>query len=218
MTKRRGRETRLVNRAPSGERLEPESSRADPGGSGQGSRAWELVRISYESHFELARHYSSLMFQARIAITTVMVLFVGLGFGFLPGGSSSTIEFGRVPARGLVAYAAALLINLLYAMEVTYVVRFYRIVQSGCRIERQYDVSPYFARYERALSWPLYFAYLGGILILVGLFLGAAWTPQQGPARSAVLILIGAIPAAVFIRSYALLVRSGRDLFDLSAP
>lgn len=218
MTKRRGRESRLINRAPAGERIAPESSRAARGDSEQGSRAWELVRISYESHFELARHYSSLMFQARIAITTVMILAVGLGFGILPGGNSSTIELGRVPARGLVAYAAALLINFLYAMEVTYVVRFYRIVQSGCRIERQYDVPSYFARYERALSWPLYFAYLGGILLLVALFLGAAWTPQQGPARSAVLILVGAIPVAMFIRSYVLLVRSGRDLFDPSAP
>lgn len=213
MTKRRGKE-----RAPGGARSEPESLRAAPGDSGQGSRTWELVRIAYESHFELARHYSSLMFQARIAITTVMVLAVGLGFGILPGGNSSAIEFGRVPARGLIAYAAALLINLLYAMEVTYVVRFYRIVQSGGRIERHYNAPSYFAPFERALSWPLYFAYLGGILLLIALFLGAAWTPQQGAARSAVLILVGAIPAAVFIRSYVLLVRSGRDLFDLSAP
>lgn len=43
------------------------------------------------------------MFQARIAITTMMVIAVTHGFGFLPGGSSSSIEFAGVPARDLVA-------------------------------------------------------------------------------------------------------------------
>jgi hypothetical protein len=205
MSKRRGRETQLVKPAGLGD--------SEPHG-----RAWELVRIAYESHFELAQHYSSVMFQARIAITTVMVVAVALGFGFLPRGDSSSIEFAGVPARGLVAYVAALLVNLLHAMEVTYVVRFYRIMQSGRRIEREYNAPVYFADYERADSWPLYFAYLGGILVLVALFLGAAWTPQQGAARSAVLMIVGALPAAVFIRSYVLLVRAGRKLFEESVP
>jgi hypothetical protein len=184
------------------------------GDSEQAGRAWELIRIAYESHFELARYYASVMFQARIAITTVMVFAVALGFGFLPRGDSNSIEFARVPARGLVAYVAALFINLLHAMEVTYVMRFYRIVQSGRRIEREHNAPSYFARYERSDSWPIYFAYLGGILILIALFLGAAWMPQQGAVRSAVLVVIAALPAAVFIRSYVGLVQSGRRLFE----
>jgi hypothetical protein len=181
-----------------------------------GGKAWELVRIAYESHFELASHYSSVMFQARIAITTVMVLAVALGFGYLPSGGSNSIEFAGVPARGLVAYVAALLINLLHAMEVTYMVRFYRLVASGRRIEREHDAPSYFAGYQRADSWPLYLAYLGGILLLVALFLGAAWTPRQGFTRSAALLVIGLLPVAVFIRSYAGLVRSGRSLLKPS--
>jgi hypothetical protein len=191
---------------------------ADAGESGQRSRAWELVRIAYEEHFALSRHYSSVMFQARIAITTVMVAAVALGFGFVPRADSNSIEFAGVPARGLVAYVAALLINLLHAMEVTYFVRFYRLVHSGREIERRYGAPAYFTGYVRADSWPLYFAYLGGILLLVALFLGAAWRPQQGVARSVALLVAGALPAAVFIRSYALLVRAGRTLFETSAP
>lgn len=198
MTKRRGTETRP-------DRSLPE---ADSG------RAWELVRIAYESHFELARHYASAIFQARIAITTVMVVAVTLGFGYLPRGASDSIELAGVPARGLVVYAAALFINLLYAMEVKYLERFYRIVRSGRQIEREYHAPAYFADYERAVSWPLYFAYLGGILILLGLFLGAAWTPRQGAARAAVLVVIATLPVAAFIRSYAMLVRSGRRLLE----
>lgn len=183
----------------------------------QGDRAWELVRIAYESHFELARHYSSLMFQARIAITTAMVAAVAFAFGFLPGGDSSRIEFAKIPARGLVAYAAALLVNLLHAMEVTYVVRFYRIVQSGRKIERGHRAPSYFASYERSDAWPLYFAYLGGVLLLMALFLGAAWTPRQGLARSIVLVVAAMVPVAVFVRSYLNLVRSGRRLFESSS-
>jgi hypothetical protein len=154
------------------------------------------------------------MFQARIAITTLIVVAVALGFGFLPDGTSSDIEFAGVPARGLMSYVAALLINILYAMEVTYVVRFYRIVQSGRSIERQYGAPAYFTGYERADSWPLYMAYLGGILVLIALFLGAAWARDQGFVRSAVLVLVSALPAAVFIRSYIRLVRTGRALLE----
>jgi hypothetical protein len=182
--------------------------------SEQTDRTWELVRIAYESHFELSRHYSSVIFQARIAITTVMVFAVALGFGLLPQGGSATIEFAHVPARGIVAYVAALLINLLYAMEVTYLVRLYLIMQSGRRIERAYNAPAYFTGFNRADSWPLYFAYLGGILLLVAVFLGAAWMPQQGRARSAVLVVVSALPAAVFTRSYLRLVHCGRSLFD----
>lgn len=190
------------------------TKRRDSGDSGQPSRGWELVRIAYESHFELTRHYASVIFQARIAITTVMVVAVTLGFGFLPRGDSDSIELAGVPARGLVVYAAALFINLLYAMEVTYLERFYRIVQSGREIEREHHAPSYFAGYVRSLSWPLYFAYLGGILILAGLFLGAAWTPRPGAARSAMLLVIGTLPVAVFIRSYVRVVRSGRRLLE----
>jgi hypothetical protein len=185
--------------------------------SGQTDRGWELIRIAYESHFELTRHYSSVIFQARIAITTVMVFAVAVGFGLLPQGDSATIEFMQVPGRGLIAYVAALLINLLYAMEVTYLVRLYLIVQSGRRIERAHNAPAYFAGFDRAASWPLYFAYLGGILVLVAIFLGAAWMPHQGRSRSAVLVVVGALPVAAFIRSYVRLVRSGRRLFESSS-
>jgi hypothetical protein len=154
------------------------------------------------------------MFQARIAITTVMVVAVALGFGFLPQGESANIEFVRVPARGLVAYVAALFINLLHAMEVTYVVRFYRIVQSGRRIEREHNAPGFFAGFERAVSWPLYFAYLGGIVLLVAVFLGAAWMPRQGLARSAVLVAVGVLPVVAFVRSYIELDRTGRDVLE----
>jgi len=154
------------------------------------------------------------MFQARIAITTVMVVAVTLGFGFLPSGESNNIEFARIPARGLVAYVAALFINLLHAMEVKYVIRFYRVVQSGRKIEREHNAPTYFAGYERSESWPLYLAYLSGIVLLIALFLGAAWRPNQALLRSIVLIVVAPLPAAVFVRSYVQLVRAGRTLFD----
>lgn len=211
MTKRRERNPSRLATGPVPSSL-PEAQTKDLDDPG---KAWELVRIAYESHFELASHYSSVMFQARIAITTVMVLAVALGFGYLPSaGGSNSIEFAGVPARGLVAYVAALLVNLLYAMELTYLVRFYRIVHSGRRIECEYNAPSYFAGYQRAASWPLYLAYLGGILLLVALFIGAAWTPRQGFARSTALLAIGLLPVVVFIRSYAGLVRSGRSLFE----
>lgn len=210
MTRRRGREERLVQTG----RPAPVLPSLDAGDSGERSRAWELVRIAYEEHFALSRHYSSVMFQARIAITTVMVAAVALGFGFVPRAESNSIEFAGVPARGLAAYVAALLINLLHAMEVTYFVRFYRLVHSGREIERQYSAPAYFTGYVRANSWPLYFAYFGGILLLVALFLGAAWTPHQGAARSILLLVVATLPAAVFIRSYAQFVRAGRELFE----
>lgn len=219
MTRRHGRRTRPGSAdTPAGGPVLPEPPPADGKSTDEAGKAWELARIAYQSHFELARHYASVMVQARIAITTVMVLAVALGFGVVPGGDSSNIEFAGIPARGLVAYVAALLINLLHAMEVTYVVRFYRIVQSGRRIEGEYKAPSYFTGYQRSDSWPLYFAYLGGILLLVALFLGAAWTRQQGFARSALLVAVAAFPAAVFLRSYLGLVRSGRSLLAASLP
>ena len=180
----------------------------------EGSQAWELVKIAYESHFALANHYSSVMFQARIAITTVMVLAVALGFGYLPTGGSADIEFQQIPARGLVAYVAAWLINLLHAMEVTYMVRFYRIIQSGRNLEVLYGAPAYFTAYVRADSWPLYRAYFVGILLLGGLFIGAGWLPKQALIRSIALLVVGVLPAAAFGRSYAGLRRAGRTLFD----
>ena len=71
--------------------------------------------------------------------TTLIVITVRRGFGFLSDGKSSDIEFAGVPARGLVTYVVALLIDILYAMEVKFVLRFYRIVESGRRIKQQYS-------------------------------------------------------------------------------
>ena len=214
MKTRQRRQLRTVG----GEEVSPVPTASAGTDASRSGQAWELVKIAYDSHFELARHYSSVMFQARIAITTVMVLAVALCFGYLPTGGSDQIEFQQIPARGLVAYVAAWLINLLYAMEVTYMVRFYRIIQSGRKLEAQYRAPAYFTDYLRADSWPLYIAYLFGILLLVGLFMGAAWLPGQQPARAIALLVAGGLPAAVFARSYVQLVRSGRTLFESNGP
>lgn len=186
---------------------------SDDSAGRRADRSWELTRIAYEAHFELARHHSSLTFQARIAITTVMVLALALTFGYLPAAASEHIEFQKISARGLVAYVAALFLNLLFAMEMTYLMRFYRIVQSGREIERKHQIEVYFATYEPADSWPLYFAYLGGIILLVALFFGDAWVPGQTCGRSVALIITGAVPVAAFIWSYVHLRRLRCKLF-----
>ena len=87
----------------------------------------ELTKVAYQSHFALAQHYSGVIFQARIAIITMIVIAVALGLDILASAKFTQITWIGVPGRGLAVYAAAVPINLLHAMEVSYLKRFYQI-------------------------------------------------------------------------------------------
>lgn len=157
-----------------------------------------IIRTAYEAHFKLVQHYSSIVFQARVAITTMIVLAIGLGLQLLPLGDSYQIEWLGVPARGLAVYAAALLVNLLHAMEVSYLKRFYQIVQGGRRIEREHGAESYFSAYDKPESWPLHLAYAVGVLVMVSIFLGAAWSNGQASPRSVLLVIAALLPLVTY--------------------
>jgi hypothetical protein len=138
-------------------RNDPAGLRADAAGMA------ETHRTLYEAHVELCQHYSSLVFQGRIATVTLTIIAVAIALGLVPGGGSAPSGMGR----GLLAYAAAWLVSLLYAVEVGYVKRFFQVVAAGRQIERELGVAYYFTKYDQPEGVPLRMIYILAVVALL---------------------------------------------------
>src|SRR5512141_1632323 len=111
----------------------------------------DLLKSMYDAHVKLGEHYSSLVFQGRLATVTLTIAAVAIALGLVPSGGVAP----KGTAGGLLAYAAACLVALLYGVEASYVKRFFQVVASGRTIEKEMGVQYFFARYDRPHSWPL---------------------------------------------------------------
>lgn len=114
----------------------------------------------YTAYIGFYKHYSTLIFRARISIFTL--IFVSLGFliKIIPTLEKSQLEFkilhSVVSQEALVAYITSLLIGILFLLETAYYRRFLGIITCLNQIEREAklcrgedDKSSFFRQYNR---------------------------------------------------------------------
>jgi hypothetical protein len=161
--------------------------------------AVELGRIAYEAHFRLCEHYSSLIFRARISIMTLILIVVAFVFGIMLQDSNALGKLPGLPTRAILAYIGAILINLLYLMEIGYLKRFYQVVAGGRALEGRVGLQSYFTIYDRSESWPLHAAYGLAVLVLVASSALLIWEGAAKFVGRVILIAADMFPVAIFL-------------------
>ena len=128
-------------------------------------------QASYELHCEMFRHYSSMLFRARILIITVILLVFAFLFGFKNTGLDSAKDlFGLEPA-GVVAYLSSIVITLLYSMETAYIRRLHVVAISARRSADGKFSFYFFKEYKQLRHWPLLALYFSAVVFLLLIFL-----------------------------------------------
>lgn len=83
----------------------------------------EFHKQAYESHVKLFTHYSGLVFRARVAMITLILLVFGYLFGTVAGAGDTHRDLLGIGTKSAMAYLAALLLSLLFSMENAYLRR-----------------------------------------------------------------------------------------------
>ena len=130
----------------------------------------DFEKSAYERHHELFRHYSGLLFQARVFIITVILASVAYMFGVMRNADSTPVTFWGMNAEGVVWYMASVAIVLLFSMETAYIRRLAEVAASVRHLE---SISPngfFFSRYKPLKHWPLVSLYLLAMAALLAKF------------------------------------------------
>jgi hypothetical protein len=156
----------------------------------------DLRGVALESHYLLCEHYSSLVFRARIANMTLIVVVGAFVIGLRDQSASGTLIDWEL-MRSSVALVGATVIALLHLMELGYARRFYQVMVAGRTLERQAGVSGYFNMYDRSESWPLNAIYGIVVAVLAVSPVAVLWHRMDVVGLLAVAGL-GAVPTALF--------------------
>jgi hypothetical protein len=123
----------------------------------------DFLKLAYDKHLELLKHYSSQVFQTRLSIVTISLLVWGALLGVYNPVSAS----GKFPVlgtvidtKGFLAFLAAMAVGVFFLMENAYFKRFLQVVAVLHRIENQLDVQLYCRGYDRKSPWPLSLYYI----------------------------------------------------------
>src|ERR1700754_4773794 len=108
----------------------------------------DFEKSVYERHHELFRHYSSLLFQARVLIITVILASVAYMFGVMRANDSTSVKFWGINAEGFVWYMASVAIVLLFSMETAYIRRLAEVAVSVRHLEDFSQNGFFFSRYK----------------------------------------------------------------------
>lgn len=157
----------------------------------------ELLKGMYDAHVKLCEHYSSLVFQGRLATVTLTVAAVAIALGLVPSGGVAP----KGTAGGLLAYAAACLVALLHGVEASYVKRFFQVVASGRTIEQEIGVEYFFTKYDRPNGLPLRMIYLFAVLALLTISATGLWDWLQPEHRYFKIFLGGVFPLLLLAES-----------------
>ncbi len=114
----------------------------------------------YQAYIDFYKHYSLLMFRARISIFTLIFVSIGFIIKIIPLTTNSPIFLetigGKISQNAVVAYITAILIGVLFLLETAYYRRFLGIITCLNQIEwdsRLYnnsnDKSSFFNMYKR---------------------------------------------------------------------
>jgi hypothetical protein len=132
--------------------------------------ATDFEKSAYETHHELFRHYSALLFQARVLIITVILASVAYMFGVMRSSDTSSVTFWGMNAEGVVWYMASIAIVLLFSMETAYIRRLAEVATSVRHLEPQPPNGFFFSKYKPLRHWPLITLYLLAMTALLAKF------------------------------------------------
>jgi hypothetical protein len=92
----------------------------------------EHIEIKYQSYIEIYKHYSSLMFNARLSIISVIFLAYGYTLGII---SHESQEISDTITKTLTPIAAITLIAAIFLLEVSYYKNFFWTTRTLNQIE-----------------------------------------------------------------------------------
>src|ERR1044072_1132573 len=133
-----------------------------------------LREKAYELHYQLMQHYSSQIFRARIAITTVTLIIVAYVLDVENEDKSTSIR--GFEKRPIIAFLGATFIVFLCLMEVGYLKRFYQVMEAARDLEKGESLpSSYAAKYKPGEAASIFAVYAFAVLVLVTVFIGATF-------------------------------------------
>jgi hypothetical protein len=159
-------------------------------------------QVSLEKHSVLFQHYSSLLFRARILIVGVILVVVGLlcGMGSAPGMANASI---RADAEPILAYAASLVVALLYSMETAYIRRLAEVASSAREVEGLARAFPFFQNYQALWHWPLLALYCLAVTFFLAVFWLKGVQALALPWRYGGFLLVAIPPILLARTSYS---------------
>ena len=123
----------------------------------------EFVRVAYDAHHSLFRHYSEQIFKTRISIVTLILIFAGYLLGVVPLQNRAVDPI----VLSLLAFLSAVLVVLLFSNEVAYYRRITQVVKAGRLLESTQGVRLYFSILDHMSHWRLYGVYMVAIVLFV---------------------------------------------------
>lgn len=165
----------------------------------------DFTNCAYQAHHDTFRHYSALLFTARLSIVTVVLLAFVYLLGLLPGDKSEDGEIQKVVGfngRGVVAFLSAFLISLLFKMETAYVDRLVEVAYAAGRLERAEGAQLYFTQYRRLPHWPVDLVHLLGVVLMV-IIAVECMVLGQGPFWSAAINVAALAPVLLSCHTIA---------------
>jgi hypothetical protein len=118
----------------------------------------DFIKSAYDKYQELFRHYSALLFQARILIISLNLILIGYNFGYL---KVESIDSQDNYVKGGICFMSAVALLLFYSMETVYIKRLKDVADSIGNLEKNIKSIPcdFFRKYKPMHHWSLLIFY-----------------------------------------------------------
>lgn len=132
----------------------------------------ELLNIAYQGHYDMAKHYSLLIFRGRVSVITISIavwVYV-LGIHIKEPETNKASFLANIPIQLLVSYLFSYVIIFLAIMKVGYLNRLFSLVASGKKIESESNVQGFFKSFITPNSAPFLIFDLVNTICMFGYF------------------------------------------------
>lgn len=122
------------------------------------------IELKYSTYVDIYKHYSGLMFKARISIITIIFLAYGYILGIIPG-KQEVIPDEII--KVLTPICAGTLMSAIFLLEVSYYNNFFRAIRALKELEKKVDDEKrcaFFSGYERR-NWHFCILYLAASIL-----------------------------------------------------
>ena len=160
----------------------------------------DLQRIAYEKYYELYKHYSGLIYQARILIITLSLIIIVYLLGISLSANVPTGLLENVYLRIGLAYLCSLIVIIFFKIEKAYVERGIKVINAARLIEKEYELDLYFSRFDEPSRWSIYAIYFFAILIFVAIFLWQFMNTYSAIWAVTLASVASACPLILFLR------------------
>lgn len=146
-----------------------------------------------EMHCDLFKHYSLMLFRARILIVSVILLVFAFLLGIKKIETVATKGLFNLEPAAVIAYVSAIVIALLYSMETAYIRRLAEVAASARHGNKSDLTFDFFDRYRPLWHWPLLALYFCAVLFLVSISWSHVSADTSG-AWKVIALAVAALP------------------------